>query len=179
MSFIRISYYRKVFLTLVSCTIPRAYPLPPRAYVTHLDCVAVVPTVVPTTNPLTDYRPVPYGDVRLYKFTSAITLITGGRQGAGARHASCRQSNPGRKPPPPPRRVATHILRFSTLKVPGYREQSGGATGRGRMGTTARGDARRACARAWGAARAYCRFCCLYIYIYYTSYEYNYTCTII
>ena len=37
---------------------------------------------------------------------------------------------------------------FSTLKVPGYREQSGGATGRGRMGTMARGDGR---ARAWGA----------------------------
>ena len=37
---------------------------------------------------------------------------------------------------------------FSTLKVPGYREQSGGATGRGRVGTMARGDGR---ARAWGA----------------------------
>ena len=37
---------------------------------------------------------------------------------------------------------------FSTLKVPGYREQGGGATGRGRMGTMARGDGR---ARAWGA----------------------------
>ena len=37
---------------------------------------------------------------------------------------------------------------YSTLKVPGYREQSGGATGRGRMGTMARGDGR---ARARGA----------------------------
>ena len=51
---------------------------------------------------------------------------------------------------------------FSTLKVPGYREQGGGATGRGRMGTIARGV--RACILAISRLHIYTHMgtrCCL------------------